>query len=298
MAEPSRPEDEIDALYGLRPGEFVGARDALAKRLRADGQPDAADAVRKLARPTVAAWAINALVRDEPEWTQALVTAGRRLEEAQQALVEHGDRDRWREANAAQRAAVDRLARLAEDLVREERGSVSAAVRDAIRETLHAATIDAGARDEVCAGRLAHELRAVGLLGGDLTAAAVPRPTGRTPAPAARSRRSSAGAQAQAEAARRAAAEQGARDALRRAEREASSAEAAAKRAAQGAERAAKAHAAAESALAEAQDAAERRGAELADAQQAERDAQNALEAAQTAVHAAQADLDRALSQS
>jgi len=112
MAEPSQIEAEIDALYGLRPGQFVGARDALAKRLRGEGRRDEAQAVRRLARPTIPAWAINALVRDEPEWTQALVTAGRRLEEAQPALIEHGDREAWREATAAQRDAVDRLARL------------------------------------------------------------------------------------------------------------------------------------------------------------------------------------------
>jgi hypothetical protein len=170
VPESSQIERDTDALYELRPGEFVAARDALAKRLRAEGRRAEADAVKGLPRPTVAAWAVNQLARREPEWTRALATAGQRLEEAQTALIEQGDRTAWREATAAQRESIERLARMAERLLRDERGAVSPALRDAIRETLQAATIDPEARAAVSAGRLDRELRASGLLGADASA--------------------------------------------------------------------------------------------------------------------------------
>ena len=52
--------DPIDELYGLPLEDFVAQRDALAKRLRADGDRDAAAAVKKLPKPTRAAWAAQA----------------------------------------------------------------------------------------------------------------------------------------------------------------------------------------------------------------------------------------------
>jgi hypothetical protein len=158
--------EEVDALFELRPGEFVAARDALAKRLRGHGQRADAAEVRALARPTVAAWAVNQLARREPEWTQALATAGQRLERAHQQLLRRGDRDGWRAATSDQRQAIDRLVRLAEQVLREERGSVSVSLRDQVRQTLQAATLDPDARAAVLAGRLTRELRSGGSVPG------------------------------------------------------------------------------------------------------------------------------------
>ena len=49
-------DDEIDALYRLPLAEFVAARNALARRAG-----DRAAAVKGLARPATAAWAVNQL---------------------------------------------------------------------------------------------------------------------------------------------------------------------------------------------------------------------------------------------
>ena len=59
-------------LYGLPLDRFVAERDALAKQLRGDGRREEADAVKKLPKPTRAAWAVNAAVRAEPERAEAL----------------------------------------------------------------------------------------------------------------------------------------------------------------------------------------------------------------------------------
>src|SRR5919197_2614457 len=55
-------EREIDALYAADPDGFTAARDSLAKRLKADGDDDAAKRVKALHKPVRSAWAVNRLV--------------------------------------------------------------------------------------------------------------------------------------------------------------------------------------------------------------------------------------------
>lgn len=59
-------KQEITRLYGEFPEVFVGTRDALVQRLRQRGDQDAAERVRRLRRPTVAAWAVNRVALQEP----------------------------------------------------------------------------------------------------------------------------------------------------------------------------------------------------------------------------------------
>src|SRR5690606_4481206 len=133
-----------------------------------------------------------------------------------------GDRDAWREAAAAQREAIDRLVGLAERLVREERGSLTPALGDQIRDTLQAAAIDPDAREAVAAGRLSRELRPSGAFGafGELPAEGGGRRSVGT---------RTGSAEREAQAARRAA-ERDARSGLRRAEKDAATARGAAER--------------------------------------------------------------------
>ena len=289
MAHSSQIEDEVDALYDLRPGEFVAARDALAKQVRRGGDREQADRIKALARPSAAAWAVNQLARREPEWTQALVTAGQRMTDAHQALLEHGDREGWRAASAEAREAIERLVRLAEGLLREERGSVSAQLREQVRETLQAATMGAEARELVAAGRLTKELRPPGGL-PNVPTGRFARP--RAPRTSARFERDgSAAAEREARAARKAA-ERDARALLRRAERDRSAAVAGAERAEQALLRAEKAREAAVEELASAQRAAEERERELEAAREAAAEAQALLQARDDAIAAARAALD------
>ena len=152
------PDDPIDALYGADLEDFVGARDALAKQLRADGDRDGAAAVKKLVKPTRAAWAVNRLVRERPEEVRALVEAGEALAGAQEQLLEGADAAVLRGAAEAARALVDALAAQA---------PVDGPSRDKVRATLHAATVDAGVRAEVAAGRVFKERTAAGFGGLD-----------------------------------------------------------------------------------------------------------------------------------
>ncbi|HZC99735.1 MAG TPA: hypothetical protein VFA46_05945, partial [Actinomycetes bacterium] len=101
-------DTEIGRLYELPPEGFVAARDELRRRLR-DSDRAAAERVRRLRRPTVAAWAVNQVARRRPELVAELVEAGDRLRQAQRRALS-GLRDSGLRAAAAQRRELlDRL---------------------------------------------------------------------------------------------------------------------------------------------------------------------------------------------
>jgi hypothetical protein len=154
----------IDRLYGLPLDEFVLQRDALAKQLRADGDREAASAVKALRKPTAGAWALNQAVRRRREETGALLAAGERLRAAHQALLSGGGRDELREAMGEQRELSNVLADCAEAIA-SETGKSGPALKERVRSTLHAAALDDDVRGDLAAGRLVREHEAVGLGG-------------------------------------------------------------------------------------------------------------------------------------
>ncbi|WP_445152045.1 hypothetical protein [Baekduia sp. Peel2402] len=159
-------DDPIDRLYGLPLEEFVAARDALAKELRSGGEKERAAEVKKLAKPTRAAWAVNQLARTHAEEVKALVEAGAALSGAQEALLGGAEPAVLRSAAEAARALVDALA---------AQTPVDGATKDKVRATLHAATVDDEARAEVASGRVLKERAASGFGGLDaLVASATP----------------------------------------------------------------------------------------------------------------------------
>jgi len=74
--------DDIDALYALPLDEFTRARDDLAKALRAQGDKDAASTVKALRKPSVPAWALNQVARQNPELIAELLRAGTQVHDA------------------------------------------------------------------------------------------------------------------------------------------------------------------------------------------------------------------------
>ena len=135
-------DDPVDDLYGAPLEEFVPRRDALAKALKAGGDKEGAAAVKKLPKPTRAAWAVNRLVREQPAEVRALLDAGEALEGAQQQLLKGADRE-------VLRGAADAARRLVEALAAE--ADADGATQDKVRATLHAATVDGDVREEIAA---------------------------------------------------------------------------------------------------------------------------------------------------
>jgi hypothetical protein len=165
-------EKAADELYGLPPGEFTRARDARVKELRKEGDREAADAVKALRKPTVAAWALNQLARARSKDVDRLLAAGKELRSAQEELLGGGDRAAFQEAAAAERDLVAKLSADATALASEagERGS---GVPEKVAATLHAAALDEDTGDELRAGRLVREREAIGGF-GEAAAATAP----------------------------------------------------------------------------------------------------------------------------
>jgi hypothetical protein len=158
---------DVDAaiadLYGLPLEEFTPARNELAKRLRREGDREAAERVAGAKKATAASWAANQLARRRSRETRALIDAGERLRKAQASLGGRDGPRKLREAADAEREAVDRLVSMAPDLASEWGTQLSPAALERLRETLHAAAGDEETRELLKAGRLTEDRRAVGL---------------------------------------------------------------------------------------------------------------------------------------
>jgi hypothetical protein len=166
VGEPS--EDDVRSLYGEPPDRFIEARDALAGRLKAEGRPADAAAVKRLKKPTVPAWALNQLAARDPAAIDALLDAGSEIRAAQQAAISAGGRaDRLRDAVAARRTAVVRLSNAAAELLRQSGRGAGAHVDD-VASALEVAAVDEDAGQRLRSGTF--ERPPAGATGfGDLT---------------------------------------------------------------------------------------------------------------------------------
>ena len=60
-------DQEVDRLFELPLEEFTAARNDLAGRLKSEGDAAAAEEVKRLTKPSVAAWTINQLSRQRTD---------------------------------------------------------------------------------------------------------------------------------------------------------------------------------------------------------------------------------------
>lgn len=266
---------DVDDLYGLPFDEFVPARNVLARELRQAGKRDEAAEVAALRKPSVAAWAVDQLVRTQRKAVSELFDAGDALRGAQDdVLAGRGDGQTLRAAVERERGAVDALAASARGLLTADGHELSPAIIERVADTLHAAALDDEAREQVREGRLERELRHVGL--GPLGAAPARAParpgskktTVKKPATNRAAERSAREERERGERARAAA-----RTAEREARRRADHAERAQKVAAERRDRAAEALTEAEAELDAAETELREAQAQLASAHDAARDA-------------------------
>jgi hypothetical protein len=176
--------DVESRLYGADLDAFVRERSAAARELRGEGKRAEAAAIAKLPKPSVAAWMVNRVAREQPDLVAALLDAGARLREVQLGAGSAADLRAAAEGqDAALRAVMRRIETIAAD-----RGS--ATTLDRVRETLHAAALDADLAEQVRRGVLVREQRAVGFPAGIAIPAERRRaaPARRTPAKPAQER--------------------------------------------------------------------------------------------------------------
>jgi NADH dehydrogenase/NADH:ubiquinone oxidoreductase subunit G len=150
-------QEAADELYSLPLDEFTPRRNDLAKELRPRDR-DLAEAVRRLPKPSRAAWAVNAFSRRGREQLDALLTLGAQLREAQEDLAGETLRELSEQARPAVRQAVQAAAELA------ARGEVtlSESAERQVEQTLRAALADEQAARAVQTGFLTRPLKPVG----------------------------------------------------------------------------------------------------------------------------------------
>jgi hypothetical protein len=275
-------EREEADLYGLPLDEFIPARTALEKRLRKEGDRERAAAVKRLTKPTVAAWGVNQASRSQPTARRELLVAAADLRAVQERLIAGDASAADLEAAAArQRAAIDELADAAAGLLSSQGESLSEATLGRIRDTFAAAAADEGLAELIASGTLDRERRAAGLGLGGLA----PPEEGAKPSAKARRRDRAASGERRADArradAKRAKAERAARERVKETKAAAREAEKRAAAAGRAATRAAKALEDAERRLDEARAAAEAAREELEAASAASAEASREREAAE-----------------
>jgi hypothetical protein len=149
--------DPLDDLYRAHPGEFVAARNELAKELRADGEREEADRVKKLKRPSAAAWLLNLIALAQPKVFGEFAKASAALEKAQARALEGGDPGKWRQAAAREREAAQAVLDAAEAAADDAGHPATKQALDLADGTLRAAAADPELRERVVAGRLERE---------------------------------------------------------------------------------------------------------------------------------------------
>lgn len=158
------PTDELvaeaaDELYGLPPEEFTAARDERVRAARSGGDRKLATALSRLRKPTVTAWVLNLLVRDQPEVGEQLVSLGEELRRAQAELSGPA----LRELAAQRQRLVSALVRSARRIAAGRGHRVTAGTALELEQTLHAALADPAVAAEVSSGRMVKPMSRTGL---------------------------------------------------------------------------------------------------------------------------------------
>jgi hypothetical protein len=177
-------DKDIDRLYELPPEEFTAARNELTRRLKAEGDRDAADAVGALKKPTVPVWALNRAARRDRPAVKELLGAAAGLRKAQERALAGRGADALRDAQQRERDAVRRVTEEARRLLEEDGRSVPIAQVERIERTAAAAALGEDTRKLLAAGRLTHELQPAGfdsLAGLSVPAGGAVRRTGTDP---------------------------------------------------------------------------------------------------------------------
>lgn len=169
-----------DELYALPQDEFTPARDARARELKADKELSAA--VKRLKKPSVAAWVVNLFVRREPDQVDQVIGVGQALREAQEGM----DGAELRALTRQRRQLTSAVTQQARGLARDEGVKVTGAVADQVEATLTAAMLDPECARAVRSGLLTAALAATGVDAVDVAAVvAVPEALGFSATPTA-----------------------------------------------------------------------------------------------------------------
>jgi hypothetical protein len=157
-------------LYQIAPANFTAARDAMATAARSAGNPELASSLKKLRKPSVAAWLANLLVLEQSNDVERLVDLGAELRAPKHKL----EGDQIRRVSKEKGDAVSKLVRDARSKASRAGQSVSATAAEELEATLEAAFADPRAADSLLEGRLISGLHYSGLGFGEQAAVGSP----------------------------------------------------------------------------------------------------------------------------
>jgi hypothetical protein len=127
-----RLDTDIDRLYQLPPDEFTAARNALAKNAGAERAE-----IRSLAKPTIAAWAVNQVYWKQRDVYDALIAASTEVRKAHKTILAGRAAD-IRDVGKAHDNAVESALKAALAILSEDGHPATDATRQAILTTLRA----------------------------------------------------------------------------------------------------------------------------------------------------------------
>ena len=145
----------VDDLFAAELTQFIASRDALVKQLKSDGDKAAAAAVKALRKPSAVAWAVNQVVRREPDDIAALIAAGQAVRDAQAKAVQGKDDGGLRTAARDWRARIHGMATAAARIAGDQ-------YRDDAAATFEAASADGALAEVLKAGRLVAAIEPTG----------------------------------------------------------------------------------------------------------------------------------------
>jgi flagellar biosynthesis GTPase FlhF len=147
-------DDDIDGLFKLPLTEFVGARKALAGRLKQNGFVSEAEGVKALAKPSISAWTVNQLYWRHREAFDELIATSQRFRRAQTS----GKMVNMREALDARREALSQLSDLATEALRAAGHNPSLDTLRHITTTLEALSVATSLSNRPTLGRLTEDI--------------------------------------------------------------------------------------------------------------------------------------------
>jgi hypothetical protein len=155
-------EGAIDQLYSVDLSEFTSHRNSLAKELRGEGRRAAAEQVKELHKPTLAAWTVNQLARRNRREVDLLLDSGHRARDAQRGLLSGEERGGLEQALKTERRALQDLLGSARTILRERGSEPQPALLEKVSQTLRAAAVTDEGREALARGRLTEELEPAG----------------------------------------------------------------------------------------------------------------------------------------
>lgn len=148
-----------DTLYAGSADDFTEARNQAAKQVQDSGDKELAARIKKLKKPSVAAWAVNLLVRRESGQIDSVLGLAEQLRAAAEAL----DGTELRALTRQRRQLTNALASTAKSLARDAGVRLTGPVVDQVEGMLTAAMLDPAAAQAVRTGRVVTAFTSTGV---------------------------------------------------------------------------------------------------------------------------------------